>query len=119
MSDFFKVNFGTENNVKPDPTESKEYRAKQKIAQAKEDAMQEMDQFNAAYEKFKKEVEGLVLYEGIVPDFQHAIEAITATVITPVVFGRKIEGMPDQVFADLRRQIFKSLIDKRNKEENK
>ena len=119
MSDFFKVNFGTENNEQPAPEESKEFRAKQKIAQAKEDALVEIDEFSKAYARFKEEVSGLVLYQGLVPDFQAAIEAVTESVITPVIFGRKIEGMPDHVFTELRRQIFKDLIEKRNKEENK
>ena len=117
MSDFFKVNFGTEGNEQPAKEDSKEYKTKQKIERAKQDALDEIDTFEKAYNKFKNEVGDLVLYQDVFPQIEESIKVLNETVITPAVFGRPIPGMPDFIFIELRRSIFKRLMEKQKEEE--
>ncbi|MED1125214.1 hypothetical protein [Bacillus atrophaeus] len=83
-----------------------------KIATAKLHANKEMETFRKATEQYMKDIEGLVLFEGIgsiVEDLM--LDQLLRNIISPAIKGQQIPGMPEEQYRKFRTDMYKALID--------
>ena len=112
MTDFFEVDFGDGRKEKS-PIASPEDRvtkAKQQIERAKKDGLAEMEKFDEAYKAFKEQTKGLILFKDATEQMEYAVEKMVNNVLRPILLGKEIYGMPEHAYNQIRKDIFKTLI---------
>lgn len=76
-------------------------------------AEKEITTYRNLVTNFKKEVEKLTLFENVGETVESiCIYYILETVIDPILKGNKPYGMPDDLFREIRREMYKNLMNR-------
>lgn len=98
--------------IEGDPSSPREV-MRHKINQARAEGLKEIEIFEKAVEEFTAQIEDLEIF-GSVCDFVKDlfIDSLVEGIIRPVLLGRRIMGMPEEQFQEMRRDLYKMLIDR-------
>jgi hypothetical protein len=103
--------------IEGDPSSPREV-MRHKINQARAEGLKEIETFEKAVEEFTAQIEDLEIF-GIICDFAKDlfVDSLAEGIIRPVLLGRRIMGMPEEQFQEMRRDMYKMLIDRYCKED--
>lgn len=86
---------------------------KLKLDSARLHAEKEITTYRNLVSNFKKEVEKLTLFENVGETVESiCIDYILETVIDPILKGNKPYGMPEDLFREIRRELYKNLMNR-------
>ncbi len=83
-----------------------------KILTARVHANREIDIFRNATKEYIEKIESLCLFKGTSESVQEMmIKELLEFIVEPTVKGKKIPGMPEDMYKEFRTNMYKTLID--------